>query len=51
MYADFKDGEYTEYYNQVVVDTGMEWQIWDIVRLPEYSFFEGSSTNISSNTG
>ena len=33
--ADFKDGEYTEYYDQVVVDTGMEWQIWDIVKLPE----------------
>lgn len=33
--ADFKDGEYTEYYDQVVVDTGIEWQIWDIVKLPE----------------
>lgn len=33
--ADFKYGEYTEYYDQVVVDTGMEWQIWDIVKLPE----------------
>lgn len=35
VFADFKDGEYTEYYDQAVVDTGMEWQIWDIVKLPE----------------
>lgn len=35
VYADFEHGEYDEFTDQVIVDTENEWQVWDVVKLPD----------------